>query len=53
MGIFHDIPETYTRDIPSPIKDSIPNFRKITEAYELEMMRKICIRLYLKRKRST
>lgn len=40
MGIFHDIPETYTRDIPSPIKDSIPNFRKITEAYELEMMRK-------------
>ena len=40
MGIFHDVPETYTRDIPSPIKDSIPNFRKVTEVYELEMMRK-------------
>lgn len=35
MGIFHDVAETWTTDIPSPIKDRIPNFRKATEEYEL------------------
>lgn len=40
MGIFHDVPEAFTRDIPSPIKDKIPGFRKLTEEYELLMMEK-------------
>lgn len=40
MGIFHDIPEAFTRDIPSPIKDEIEGFRKLTELYELECMEK-------------
>ena len=38
MGIFHDVPEAFTRDIPSPIKDKIPGFRELTEKYELKMM---------------
>lgn len=38
MGIFHDVPEAFTRDIPSPIKDKIPGFRQLTEKYELQMM---------------
>ena len=38
MGIFHDVPEAFTRDIPSPIKDKIPGFRDLTEEYELMMM---------------
>ncbi|MGN1271196.1 MAG: YfbR-like 5'-deoxynucleotidase [Clostridia bacterium] len=38
MGIFHDVPEAYTRDIPSPVKDTIPDFRELTEKYELIMM---------------
>lgn len=40
MGIFHDVPEAFTRDIPSPIKDKIPGFRALTEKYELQMMEK-------------
>ncbi len=40
MGIFHDVPETFTTDIPSPIKDKIPGFRKLTEQYEMQMMEK-------------
>ena len=40
MGIFHDVPETFTTDIPSPIKDKIEGFRAMTERYELEMMEK-------------
>ena len=40
VGIFHDIPEIYTRDIPSPIKDGIEGFREATEKYEREMMDK-------------
>jgi len=38
MGIFHDIAETWTKDIPSPIKDRIPGFREATEKFELEML---------------
>ena len=38
MGIFHDVPEAFTRDIPSPIKDKIPGFRELTEKYELIVM---------------
>lgn len=40
MGIFHDIPEAFTRDIPSPIKDGIKGFREVTEKYELKCMEK-------------
>ena len=40
MGIFHDVPEAFTKDIPSPIKDRIPRFRELTEKYELKMMEK-------------
>ena len=35
MGIFHDVPEVWTKDIPSPIKDKIEGFRDATEIYEL------------------
>lgn len=38
MGIFHDVAETWTKDIPSPIKNRIPGFRAATEAYELKVM---------------
>lgn len=38
MGIFHDVAETWTTDIPSPIKDRIPNFRAATEEYELKKL---------------
>lgn len=34
MGIFHDSPECWTGDMPSPIKDSIPGLRKATEEFE-------------------
>ncbi|MBO5397377.1 MAG: HD domain-containing protein [Clostridia bacterium] len=40
MGIFHDVAEVWTKDIPSPIKDKIPGFRKATEQYEEEMLKK-------------
>lgn len=38
MGIFHDVAETWTTDIPSPIKDRIPGFRVATEEYERRML---------------
>lgn len=34
MGIFHDFPECWTGDMPSPIKDSIPGLREATEEFE-------------------
>lgn len=40
MGIFHDVAETWTTDIPSPIKDRIQGFRSATEKYELKMIEK-------------
>lgn len=40
MGIFHDVAETWTKDIPSPIKDRISGFRKATEEYELQKLEK-------------
>lgn len=39
-GIFHDVPEAFTKDMPSPIKDKIPGFRALTEEYENKMMEK-------------
>ena len=38
MGILHDVAETWTTDIPSPIKDRILGFRKATEEYEIKML---------------
>lgn len=40
MGIFHDIAEAWTTDIPSPIKDEIPGFREATEKYEAKALEK-------------
>ena len=40
MGIFHDIPEAWTKDIPSPIKDRIPGFREASELYENSVTKK-------------
>lgn len=34
LGIFHDFPESWTGDMPSPVKDSIPGLRKATESFE-------------------
>ena len=34
MGIFHDFPECWTGDMPSPVKDSLPGLRKATEEFE-------------------
>ena len=34
MGVFHDLPECWTGDMPSPIKDSLPGLRKATEEFE-------------------
>lgn len=34
MGIFHDVAEVWTSDVPSPIKNRIVGFRKATEEYE-------------------
>lgn len=40
LGIFHDVAETWTKDIPSTIKNRIPGFRKATEKYELQKLEK-------------
>ena len=34
MGIFHDFPEAWTGDMPSPIKDGMKGLRKATEEFE-------------------
>lgn len=38
MGVFHDLPECWTGDMPSPIKDSLPGLRKATEEFENMVM---------------
>lgn len=38
MGIFHDFPECWTGDMPSPIKDALPGLRKATEEFENQVM---------------
>lgn len=38
MGIFHDFPECWTGDMPSPVKDSIPGLREATELFENKVM---------------
>lgn len=37
-GVFHDVPETFTGDMPQPVKDAIPGLRRATEYFELEMV---------------
>ena len=38
IGIFHDLPEAWTGDMPSPIKDAIPGLRQATENFENDRM---------------
>lgn len=38
MGIYHDIAETWTTDVPSPIKDRVKGLRAGTEEFELHMI---------------
>lgn len=38
MGIWHDMAEVWTTDLPSPIKDALPGLRAATEAYELKVL---------------
>ncbi len=38
QGIFHDIPETWTGDFPSPIKKMIPHLRESIKMYEEKML---------------
>lgn len=38
MGIFHDIAEAWTTDLPSPIKDYIPGLRKACELFEEKVL---------------
>ncbi|MFC1948050.1 HD domain-containing protein [Chloroflexota bacterium] len=38
-GLFHDLPETLTRDIISPVKGSVEGINKIVKEYEKEQMR--------------
>lgn len=37
-GLCHDVPETWTKDIPSPIKKIIPGFREAVKRYEDKIM---------------
>ena len=39
MGIFHDVPETWTSDIPSPIKNRIVGLRAASELYEADVLK--------------
>ena len=38
VGLFHDCPEAWTKDMPSPIKDMIPGFRDAVGRYEMTVM---------------
>lgn len=40
IGIFHDIAEKWTGDMPSPVKDSIKGLRQATEEFEREVLEK-------------
>ena len=39
-GLFHDLPERWTGDMSSPVKDAVPGLREATEKYEDLMMEK-------------
>ena len=38
--IFHDVPESLTKDFPSPIKNRIPHFREALSIYEDKVLEK-------------
>lgn len=38
VGLYHDIAEVWTGDMPSPLKDAIPGLRKKTEELERAML---------------
>lgn len=40
LGLFHDLAELITKDMPSPTKDGIPGYRKASEQVEEELMEK-------------
>lgn len=40
MGLFHDIAETWTKDIPKPIKYYIDGFKKAVDFYEEQQLEK-------------
>ena len=39
-GLFHDLPETVTRDIPSPVKNAVPGLDKVLSNMEKELVQK-------------
>jgi len=38
VGLYHDIAEIWTGDMPSPLKDAIPGLRERTEELEVEVL---------------
>lgn len=40
IGIWHDVAEAWTKDIPSPTKDAFEGFREASEEFEVECMNK-------------
>lgn len=40
IGIWHDIAEAWTKDIPSPTKDAFEGFREASEEFEVECLNK-------------
>lgn len=38
VGLYHDIAEIWTGDMPSPLKDAVPGLRKRTEELEVETL---------------
>ncbi len=38
VGLFHDVAEIWTGDMPSPLKDAIPGLRRKTEELEVEVL---------------
>ena len=39
VGLYHDVAELWTGDIPTPVKDGVPGLRKKTEELEVKMLK--------------